>query len=169
MNKIGINLLYATLTILFGSFLSSCGEDYLEEADVFRDLDATTAYQSQEDAVLAVSAAYTPLQYQGLYRRYRYLLDYMSGDLDITSGGFQLTEYPGFNFNPSSQHLIPSAWSACFTGIMRANVVLEKVPDIQFQNEELKPRILAEARFLRGFYYFELARLYGGVPIYERS
>ena len=145
-----------------------CGEEFLEEAQVYRDLDATTAYQSQDDAVLAVSAAYTPLQYQGLYRRYRYLLDYMSGDLDITSGGFQLTEYPGFNFNPASQHLIPAAWSACFIGIMRANVALDRVPDVQFLDEDLRTRVLAEARFLRGFYYFELVRLYGGVPIFDR-
>lgn len=168
MKKSIIHPIYAIVLLLSIGLFSGCGEDYLEEAEVFRDLDATTAYQSQDDAVLAVSAAYTPLQYQGLYRRYRYLLDYMSGDLDITSGGFQLTEYPGFNFNPSSQHLVPAAWDACFTGIMRANVVLERVPDIQFQDESLKTRVLAEARFLRGFYYFELVRLYGGVPIYDR-
>lgn len=167
MNKITYQ--WSTVAImLVGSFLIGCGEDYLEEADVYRDLDATTAYQSQDDAVLAVSAAYTPLQYQGLYRRYRYLLDYMSGDLDITSGGFQLTEYPGFNFNPASQHLIPAAWSACFTGIMRANVVLDQVPNIQFQDAGLEAQVVAEARFLRGFYYFDLVRLYGGVPIYDR-
>ncbi|QLE02191.1 RagB/SusD family nutrient uptake outer membrane protein [Galbibacter sp. BG1] len=146
----------------------SCGEEYLEDADVYQNLDTNTFYQSQNDAVLAVNATYTPLQYQGLYRRYRYLLDYMSGDLDITSGGFQLTEYPGFNFNPSSNHLIPAAWEASYVGISRANTVLEKVPPIQFEDPDLKPRLLGEAKFLRALYYFNLVRLYGGVPIYDR-
>ena len=64
--------LLVTATVLAGSLLSGCGEEYLEEAEVYRDLDATNAYETPGDAVLAVSAAYTPLQYQGLYRRYRY-------------------------------------------------------------------------------------------------
>ncbi len=87
-------------------------------------LEAATFYQSQEDAILALNAAYTPLQYQGGFRRFPYLLDYMSGDLDITSGGRQLTDYPGFNFNAASPNLIPATWNAMFVGISRANVVL---------------------------------------------
>ena len=153
-----------------GAFtLASCGADYLDEAEVFRHLEASSTYQTPNDAVLAVNAAYTPLQYQGGYRRYPYLLDFLSGDLNITSGGRQLTAYPGFRFNAASPHIVPATWETMFTGIARANVVLERVPDIQFPDETLRERILGEAHFLRGLYYFELARHYGGVPIYRRS
>jgi hypothetical protein len=148
--------------------LTGCGSDYLDDAEVFRDLEARTFYQTQDDAILAINAAYTPLQYQGGFRRYPYLLDYMSGDLNITSGGRQLTAYPGFQFNAASQHLVPRKWEAMYTGVSRANVVLEEVPDIPFQDEALKERILGEAYFLRGFYYSELVDHYGGVPIYDR-
>ena len=153
---------------LLGLLLAGCGSDYLDEADVFRDLEAGTFYRTQDDAVLAVTAAYTPLQYQGGFRRYPYLLDYMSGDLIITSGGRQLTAYPGFQFNASSQHLVPAKWEAMYVGINRANTVLERLPDIEFTDEELRTHISGEAHFLRGLYYFELVTHYGGVPIYER-
>ncbi|WNJ17707.1 RagB/SusD family nutrient uptake outer membrane protein [Pontibacter sp. G13] len=147
-----------------------CGPSYLDEANVFTNLSGDNFYQTAEHAQLAIDATYTPLQYQGLYRRLRYLLGFMSGDLDITSGGFQLAEYPGFNFNATSAELIPKAWEACYTGINRANVVLEKVPAISDALFEAgkKEQILAEAQFLRGFYYFQLVRMYGGVPIYEQ-
>ncbi|MEL7160309.1 MAG: RagB/SusD family nutrient uptake outer membrane protein [Bacteroidota bacterium] len=148
--------------------LTACGADYLDEAEVFRDLEASTFYQTQDDAVLAVNAAYSPLQYQAGFRRYPYLLDYMSGDLNITSGGRQLTAYPGFQFNAASQHLVPRKWTAMYTGISRANVVLDRVPDIDFTDNDLKERVLGEAHFLRAFYYIELVKHYGGVPLYER-
>ncbi len=160
--------IYTFLALCGLSLLSACGSEYLDGAEVFRDLEASTFYQTQDDAVLAVTAAYTPLQYQGGFRRYPYLLDYMSGDLSITSGGRQLTAYPGFQFNASSDHLVPKKWEAMFTGISRANVVLDRIPDIEFTDEDLKDRILGEAYFLRGFYYNELVKHYGGVPLYER-
>ncbi|NMM48359.1 RagB/SusD family nutrient uptake outer membrane protein [Marinigracilibium pacificum] len=156
--------------IMFGVLtLSSCGADFLEDVEVYSDLNADTYYQTAEHAEAAVIAAYTPLQYQGLYRRLRYLLDYMSGDFDITSGGRQLTAYPGFQFNSTTSELIPKAWEACYIGIGRTNTVLQRVPDIEvglFDSEEQKNYILGQAYFLRGLYYFNLVRLYGGVPIY---
>ena len=160
---------YTLLLALAILITASCSDSFLEDVKVYRDLDSSTFYQSEEDALLAINAAYTPLQYQGLYRRYRYLLGYLSGDLDITSGGFQLVEYPNFQFNSSSQHLVPNAWEACYVGVLRANTVLQRVPEIEFEDEQLKTRILAEAKFLRGFYYFNLVRFYGGVPIYEEQ
>jgi tetratricopeptide (TPR) repeat protein len=162
-------LSYPLIAVVILLFAQGCGSEYLSDAEVFRDLESSTFYQTQDDAILAINAAYTPLQYQGGFRRYPYLLDYMSGDLNITSGGRQLTAYPGFQFNASSQHLVPAKWESMFTGISRANVVLERVPDILFQDAELKDRILGEAYFLRGFYYSELVDHYGGVPLYDRS
>jgi tetratricopeptide (TPR) repeat protein len=54
-------------------------------------------------------------------------------------------------------------WSALYEGIKRANVVIEKVPSINM-NEQLRNRYIAEASFLRGLFYFDLVRAFGGVP-----
>jgi tetratricopeptide (TPR) repeat protein len=49
-------------------------------------------------------------------------------------------------------------------GVMRANIALDEIPKIEM-NAALKTRLLAECRFLRAFYYFELTTLWGAVPL----
>jgi hypothetical protein len=56
-------------------------------------------------------------------------------------------------------------WHTLYRGIDRANNVLDKVPAIEDPAFTDKARIIAEARFLRALHYFDLVRLWGGVPL----
>lgn len=56
-------------------------------------------------------------------------------------------------------------YDGCYVGISRANVILDKINAIQM-DEGRKAQIIAEAKFLRAFFYFELVRYYGGVPLF---
>jgi hypothetical protein len=56
-------------------------------------------------------------------------------------------------------------WRKYYTGIYRCNQFLIKIPDIPFENEELRNRYIAEAHFLRAYYYFDLVRLFENVPL----
>ena len=49
-----------------------------------------------------------------------------------------------------------------YTGITRVNYIMENKDNIDFPE---KQHILAEARFLRGYYYFELVKFFGDVPL----
>lgn len=55
-------------------------------------------------------------------------------------------------------------WKDIYVGIFRANQVLDHVPAIDM-DETLKQRVLGEARFLRGLFYYNLAVLWGNVPV----
>jgi len=55
-------------------------------------------------------------------------------------------------------------WSIYYEGISRCNMVLKHVPDIDM-DEALKNRILGEASFLRGYFYYQLCNIYGNVPV----
>ena len=55
-------------------------------------------------------------------------------------------------------------WRHSFIGITRANIALERIPNVDM-DDQLKTRLLAEAHFLRGWFYFDLARNFGGLPI----
>lgn len=57
-----------------------------------------------------------------------------------------------------------SFWENHYIGITRANISLERIPAVKM-DEATKSRLLAEAHFLRAFFYFELVRSFGGVPI----
>lgn len=54
-------------------------------------------------------------------------------------------------------------WVGNYNGIAGCNVVLESLNGLV--NEELKVRSVAQARFFRGFFYFNLVRAFGGVPL----
>jgi starch-binding outer membrane protein, SusD/RagB family len=58
-------------------------------------------------------------------------------------------------------------WMTAYKGIARANVVLDQLPKAaRFADESRKPRYEAEAKFMRAWWYFLLARNWGEVPIF---
>ena len=53
-------------------------------------------------------------------------------------------------------------WNWMFAGVSRTNYILE------FQNKtdfDGKTQLIAETRFLRAYYYFELVKWFGGIPL----
>lgn len=65
-------------------------------------------------------------------------------------------------------------WGRYYEGIRKANIIVNNIDIVPYKNTftnikgETKPlnyTVKAEARFLRTFFYFELVRRYGGVPI----
>jgi len=145
----------------------SCSDEFLDKPNL-NQINAANFYQTASDAVAAVNGAYTPLHNRELYKRQIFALEYLSGDFAITQGGFQYSNLIGFNFTATEGNLVGSTWNGAYTGITRANAVIEQVPDIEM-NEDLKKRVVAEARFLRGLYYFHLVTYFGGVPIIDRQ
>lgn len=55
-------------------------------------------------------------------------------------------------------------WRRNYRGIGRANNLLGKIDQIEM-DEDLKQRIIGEALYLRAFFYHDLVRLFGGVPL----
>lgn len=60
--------------------------------------------------------------------------------------------------------VINNKWGACYTGIGRANTLLDNIGNI-LMDEATKKRYIAEAKFLRALYYHNLWSFYGGVPL----
>ncbi|WP_194768613.1 RagB/SusD family nutrient uptake outer membrane protein [Tamlana sp. I1] len=160
----GLSILLLTVVIN----IVSCGQEYLDEAKVYTALDGTTFYTSEQDAVQAVTAAYTILQGRALYKVELYALEYSAGDYAMTEGGFQYANFENFQFDNTESQVITNVYKDCYKGIARANAVLDKVPQISFTDKALQERIIGEARFLRALYYFHLAKVYGAVPIIDR-
>src|SRR6476660_8068370 len=65
---------------------------------------------------------------------------------------------------PLSHAYVQSVWSAAFDAVNRANSVLDHVPSIDM-DATLRDRIVGEAKFLRATHYFNLVRMFGGVPL----
>ena len=55
-------------------------------------------------------------------------------------------------------------WTDRYQGINRANALLSGVENMQLEDAE-RQQVIGEAKFLRGFFYYELASQYGRVPL----
>jgi hypothetical protein len=77
-----------------------------------------------------------------------------------------MNDFDNFTFT-STQFILNDYWTGQYAGINLCNQVLTKVPGITM-DEGLKARLLAEAKFLRAYHYFNLVRAFGGVPLLTR-
>jgi len=69
-------------------------------------------------------------------------------------------------FSPSSESF-NAVWEGNYQGIARANQALKFLPELSI-DEGLKNRLIGESKFLRGFLYFQLVRMFGGVPLIKK-
>lgn len=123
-------------------------------------------YQTGDDALTAVNAAYDVLGSVNQYSSYLWLIQDIGSDdcnARVTLNDPNLHEINNYSIK-STNNYVARIWQGSYLGISRANIVLEKVPSISMDTA-LKARILGEARFLRGLYYFNLVRLFGDVPL----
>ena len=121
---------------------------------------------SSSDALQATNAVYAAVR-DWYYNSGGYpILDIMSDDAYKGSNtNDQLATvgaYDNFTFNTTGDGL-DRWWATLYQGIKWANVVIEKVPTISMDTT-LRNRYVGEARFLRGLFYFDLVRAWGGVP-----
>lgn len=158
-------ILFASLTI----GLSSCEQFLKEEPESF--LSEDQYYQTQNDAVNAVNAVYFFLNSGGssIQTPYNTLFNTgmnMAGDDEDPGPGATNADVRSLSVlaHSSGNLRIYEIWQQHYAAVKKANVAIEKIPAIDF-DEALKTRLIAEAKFLRALYYFNLVRLYGDIPL----
>ncbi|MCU0333913.1 MAG: RagB/SusD family nutrient uptake outer membrane protein [Chitinophagaceae bacterium] len=152
------------------ALLSACSKKDLTIPPTIPIVTVDNYFQTETQAIAGINAAYTPLS--AIYNGAAWHIgDIMSDDTDLGGGGggdgLETAELDNFNvtsFNP----IINLMWAQNYFGILRCNLVLEKVPTIPVMSATLRTRILGEARFLRALYYWHLVRVFGDVPLYTR-
>ena len=147
--------------------LSSC-EDQLSQQPV----SSTTAesfYTNTNDFTQAVNGVYSKLT--SYPSQVLWLGEMRSDNLNVLHDGNR--DWQGINdFSPNitTTGFIASAWSDNFNGIFNANSVLQalETKGSIVTDATLRARFTAETRFLRAFYYFQLVRIFGKVPLVEK-
>ena len=133
-------------------------------------------FTSAETAQQVATGVYTPLmwEYQDGYFPEWYFGDIASDD--ALKGGQNVADGPDLydidNFKVVANNgIILQFYRAQYQGIGRANLAIEQIAGMETDDSltpELKARFLAEAKFLRAYYYFRLVRLFGGVPLVDK-
>lgn len=128
--------------------------------------DEQTIYD-KGSAEAAVRGVYSALGSAGYYGTSFQSIGYLSGDnIQWTGSQSQVQEFINHKVKADNA-TISAAWVAIYQTINRANNVLAKVPLVTDPalTEALKNQYLGEAYFIRALAYFDLARVWGGVPI----
>jgi len=148
--------------ILFGS---GCA-DFLDEVDP-TNITADSYFQTAEHAEVAVNSVYASLRSTlgGAYGGGPWLMvEFATGIADSDLGQADNSNIiRNLDNNPDNGYGL-SHWNAKYAGIANANLALSKIPDIVMDEDE-KARYLGELKFLRAHYYYQLVRMFGGVPL----
>jgi hypothetical protein len=149
---------YLSVLLVFFT-VNSC--NVLDE-DPFTQPSTENFYQNETDALAALTASYARLKSGiGYYKQQFMPTLFASSDQGLST--YLYNEFKRGIVTSTNQSL-NNLWKELYLGIRDANNVIAKVPDIDM-NEELKNRIVGEAKFLRALHYFNLVRCFGEVPL----
>ena len=124
--------------------------------------DAENYFQTPDDFDRALTGAYDLLQSSFL----SLWIGEIASDNSI-AGGESVNDSQGLHQIDNMTHggvnnELRNVMRWNYTGITRVNYIMENKDNIEFTG---KDHILAEARFLRAYYYFELVKFFGDVPL----
>jgi len=158
----------STYLLMMAAILFGCSKKDLTIEPTIPLSTVDNYFQTEAQAIAGINSVYTPLS--AIYNGAAWHIgDIMSDDTDLGGGGggdgLETAELDNFTVTPFNP-IINTLWAQSYYGILRANLVLEKVPAIPVMSETVRTRILGEARFLRALYYWHLVRVFGDVPLY---
>jgi len=140
-------------------FLASC--DVLDKQPL-PSITPENFFTTADDAEAALTAGYDALQQTSLYGQDLNVVGEMPSD-NVTSSNGDVNALERLIWTPQTGQ-VSGIFQASYIGINRANAVLRYVPTISMDATR-RDQILGEARFLRALHYFNLVRMYGGVPL----
>ena len=154
------NIRHIALYVLMALLVISCSDDFVDVDS--EDINSETFFNTEQEYVEALIGVYDLLQATYL----NVLLGEIASD-NTLAGGESATDVPGIQqvddmiHTPNNQQL-RDIWGWMYAGINRANFIMEFQNKIDFEE---KSNIIGQTRFLRAYYYFELVKWFGDVPL----
>ncbi len=151
------------LILACGVFITACNDSFLNtkpldqasSSDVWRDGALTEAF---------VTELYNGLGNGGFDEQ---MLASLSDEAVFTHPGRGINTINEGTLNPSNLGWVSGTyeWGAMYSRIRACNLALENIPTAEFEDTALKSRLEGEAHFMRAYFYQQLLRYYGAVPI----
>ncbi|MEQ8238211.1 MAG: RagB/SusD family nutrient uptake outer membrane protein, partial [Cyclobacteriaceae bacterium] len=158
------------IILLSALVLTSCGDEFLDlQPESVADI--KDIYKTETDFIQAMIGAYDELQSSGQYgRNFHYLFDTRADLVGESTAGFQDGIYYEIDrfLLRSENPLIQQTWASLYTGINRANLIIEKLDESSVL-ASTKRNLNAEARFIRALSYFNIVRIWGAAPLITKT
>ena len=159
------SLIFVSICMLAAILVTSCTDSFLQ-TDPIGKASVESFYQSDEDATMAIAATYDILQWQNA-RDWNslYMVKTLPSD-ETEAGGSSSADQPPYqrlnDFTFSAENpAIAAAYEGNYYGIYRANLIINNVQP----ETDVRKQVIAEAKFLRAYFYFELVSMFGDVPL----
>jgi starch-binding outer membrane protein, SusD/RagB family len=158
-----MNNIYKKISVclLIIGFTSCTTDDYVDIEPAFS-VNSENYFNSERDYQLALIASYDLLQTTYLNS----MLGLMASD-DALAGGENANDVPAFQEIDDMTHTpvndqLRNIWNWMYAGINRTNYIFEFKDKTAFES---KNNVLGQTAFLRAYYYFELVKFFGDVPM----
>jgi len=147
-------------------------QDYLDTENLYgKSLESF--YKTPQDIEEAMAGVYNAI-YTGNIHSEEQLAANLLDDMMLGGGGPDDKSAKNVdNFQDPDEDTYRDLWVQSYNGIARANAIIEKTADADFSTyfdspeeaQKYKDQAIGEALFMRAFFYFRLAKFFGGVPL----
>lgn len=148
---------------------TACQEDFIDKTPKDQVL-SSNFYKTEEDAYTALVAVYDALGIQNTsasWAPFVTVSDILSDDANAggadANDGRNQQQLNDFDIETTNV-IVLALYQKNYIGIFRANLLLEQIVNIE-ASEAFKARVIAECKFLRAYFYFELARFFENIPL----
>lgn len=157
---------------LLSALTFSACDDYFETSSK-TDLNSEAAYSNLEAAEMALIGCYDGWQRTisdagvGMYLLAEFASDQALGGLGLSDAkNNNVIDQFDLGIAPSYNDLFNTDWCNYYNGIFRCNQLITQQANIDWGTDTTAQfRVIGEARAIRGILYFDLARMFGGVPL----
>ncbi|MEZ4774013.1 MAG: RagB/SusD family nutrient uptake outer membrane protein [Bacteroidia bacterium] len=162
--KITKKLLLIALSV--SAVLLSCNKDFLNT----QPLDKISSEATWADGPLSEAFIFNVYSFLGYGGFEEQGLSAITDEAMFTHAGRNINPFNEGTESPSSLAWMSSTyeWGTMYLAIRQANIAIDRLPTSSFDDDALRDRLLGEAHFLRAYYYHQLVRYYGGVPIIDK-
>ena len=145
--------------------LMACNDDFLDT----QPLDKISSSATWSDGTLSEAFVFSVYSYLGYGGFEEQMQAVITDEAFFTHAGRNINTFNEGSESPSNVAWTSStyAWSNMYSAIRQANVAIANLPEATFEDQSLKDKLMGEAHFLRAYYYHQLLRFYGGVPIID--
>ena len=159
------------LYILFASVLAAACS--LDEKS-YTDVDKGNYLRDASQAETLLLGVYQQMCTEGIYRfNLSMLLTLPTDEAKVEGSTLVGTREQASNAYTSTDSYVQNTWASLYTAIYQANSFLEAIQEARDRFSDTEQELIscfeAEARALRGLYYFELVRWFGNVPLVTAS
>lgn len=144
---------------------ASCA-DFLDESDS-SNFTLDNYFTKPEHAKSVVNSVYQSLQpvmSSGFGGGPWMMVEFATGLADTELGQAQYSLFVKDLVNNSDNEYGQTIWTSYYKGIANANIAIAKIPEIKM-DETAKLKLIGEAKFMRAYYYFNLVRIFGNIPL----